>query len=253
MRLGTTSYIYPSDVLTNVGRLAGRVSDVELVLFEVDSRWNNLPDDGTVAELGHLAADHDLTFTVHLPLDLGLAGDRPALEKARTVIRCTAPLLPHGYIVHLDGETTTTTDRVSAWLDNSLHSLDALVTEVGSPKLICVENLDSQPPAMLDAILELSEVSCCVDIGHLWKQGLDARARLESWLSRARVVHLHGVGKRDHKRLSLVPPAHLDPVVEVLTAEFDGVVTLEIFNEPDLVDSLAVFEESVRRVRGHVR
>ena len=37
-RLGSTSYVYPDDILPNVQRLAqaGDVDDIELVLFEVE-------------------------------------------------------------------------------------------------------------------------------------------------------------------------------------------------------------------------
>jgi len=42
-RLGTTSYVIPADILANVRHLAGKVQDVELVLFEVDDGPNNLP------------------------------------------------------------------------------------------------------------------------------------------------------------------------------------------------------------------
>ncbi len=68
MRLGTTSYIYPADIITNVRRLAGKGQDVELVIFELDEGSSVLPDDDTIAELSSLGAEHDMTYTVHLPL-----------------------------------------------------------------------------------------------------------------------------------------------------------------------------------------
>ena len=37
-RIGTTSYIIPDDILPNVRFLAGRVKDVELVLFDIDEK-----------------------------------------------------------------------------------------------------------------------------------------------------------------------------------------------------------------------
>ena len=42
-RFGTTSYIIPADILSNVRYLAGKVRDVELVLFEIDGGPSNLP------------------------------------------------------------------------------------------------------------------------------------------------------------------------------------------------------------------
>lgn len=248
MRIGTTSYIYPADIETNVKRLAGRVDDVELVLFESDEDGTNLPDDASVALLDSVARRHGMTYTVHLPLDLKLAGDDPSLSRAVKVIRRTRPLDPVGYVVHLDdGEQGAVTE---SWAENSLRSLDRLVAELGNPELICVENLDNQPPEALDRILGHSPVSCCVDVGHLWKQGQEPLVWLERWLPRARIVHLHGVGSRDHKGLSLVSIQKLDDVLHCLSSDFPGVVTIEVFSESDLLDSLEAVSGSRERARG---
>ena len=51
-RLGTTSYILPDDILPNGRYLAGKVDDVELVLYEVDEAQNNLPTPEVVAARG---------------------------------------------------------------------------------------------------------------------------------------------------------------------------------------------------------
>lgn len=42
-RLGSTSYVWPADILPKVRQLGPRVDDVELVLFEVEGN-SNLPD-----------------------------------------------------------------------------------------------------------------------------------------------------------------------------------------------------------------
>ena len=185
MRLGTTSYIYPADIITNVRRLAGKVQDVELVIFELDEGSNGLPDDDTIAELNALSAEHEMTYTVHLPLGLGLADEQPSVAKAVRVIRGTERLLPHGFIVHLDGKAQMSPDELKRWRDNSLRSLEIICDEVRHPGQICVENLEDQSPTMLDSILDKMPVSCCIDIGHLWKQELDPIPVLERWLSRA--------------------------------------------------------------------
>ena len=74
-RLGTTSYIIPDDLLPNARYLAGKVRDMELILFEVDDGPSNLPAPEVIEELSRLASQHDLTYTVHLPLDLKLGED----------------------------------------------------------------------------------------------------------------------------------------------------------------------------------
>jgi sugar phosphate isomerase/epimerase len=247
MRLGTTSYIYPADIITNVRRLAGKVQDVELVIFELDDCSNGLPDSDTIAELNSLASAHNMSYTVHLPLGLGLADGQSSVAKAVHVIRGTERLQPRGFIVHLDGTTGTGPDELERWTDNSLRSLEIICNEVRIPELVCMENLEDQSPTVLDAILDKMPVSCCIDIGHLWKQGLDPVPVIERWHSRARVAHIHGVGQRDHKSLSLIPEARLDRVVETLHRLFRGVLTIEVFNERDLLDSLAAFQRSSKR------
>ena len=58
-RLGTSSYIIPDDILPNVRYLAGKVRDIELVLFEVDDGQNSLPSAEVIDELIKLAALYD--------------------------------------------------------------------------------------------------------------------------------------------------------------------------------------------------
>ncbi len=248
MRLGTTSYIYPADIATNAGKLAGQVNDIELVIFELDDLGNNYPDRETVAELNRVAAEHNMTYTVHLPLDIRLADDDPALDKAVCVIEATLDLDPVGYVVHLDGRDRTGPYDLESWLTNSLRSLETLIAAVGDPTRLCAENLDSHPPSMLQALLEWAPISCCIDVGHLWKRGENALPWLEAWLPRAGVVHLHGVGERDHMRLSLMPPDLLDPVVEMLQRNYEGVLTFEVFDEQDFLDCLKTFRESTERI-----
>jgi sugar phosphate isomerase/epimerase len=250
MRLGTTSYIYPADIITNVRKLAGSVQDIELVLFEADDE-NNLPDKHVIRELKRIASDNDMSYTVHLPLDLKLAADKSAasIRKALRVIRSTVELAPIGFIVHLENENQNVGLDSERWLDNSVTSLEQLAREIGDPSIICVENLENHSPSLLDLLTERAPVSCCADIGHLWKQGLDPVPHLEQWLPRARIVHMHGIRTRDHTSLSSVDPQKLDPVVRLLDEGFRGVLTFEVFSEADFQDSLEAFGNSVQRVR----
>lgn len=251
MRIGTTSYIYPADIPTNVQKLAGRVEDVELVIFECDEYGTNLPDKATEEILCTIASQHGMTYTVHLPLDLRLATDNPSFSKAINVIWSTRGLDPKAYVVHVDdGENGF--ERTARSMENSVRSLNRLTSILVSSKLICVENLDNQSPEILDELLKLTPVSCCVDVGHLWQQGENPLPWLERWLPRTKVVHLHGVGSRDHEGLSHVPIADLDAVAHFLLKSFDGVVTLEVFSEADLADCLLQLNASIARSRGPV-
>lgn len=251
-RLGTTSYIIPEDILPNVRYLASKVRDIELVLFELDDGPNNLPTSEQAAELNALAAQHDLTYTVHLPLDLRLGADgseqHVSLVKARRVIEAARPLNPRAYVLHLDGREVReqlTAGALALWQDQSVRALEIVSAWAGSVNLLAVENLEGYPLDFLDAMMERVPVSRCVDIGHLWLDGHDPLPYLQRWLPRTRVIHIHGIAGRDHKSLAHISRAQRDPVLRYLAGQYEGVLTLEVFQEEDLRTSLLAMEESL--------
>jgi hypothetical protein len=92
-RLGTTFYILPNNLVANVAYLAGKVKDIELVLFDLDDGTSNLPSPKVVDQLLALAQECDLTYPVHLPMDVrpGPGGDQnhTSLRKARKTVEVT--------------------------------------------------------------------------------------------------------------------------------------------------------------------
>jgi sugar phosphate isomerase/epimerase len=256
-RLGTTSYIIADDIVPNVRYLAGQVQDVELVLFEVDDGPNNLPSAADIAELAALAQANDLTYTVHLPLDLRLGDDgdegHQSLVKARKVIERTRPLEPWAYVLHLDGRDVK--DNVSAsnlqrWQEHSARALRLAAEWAGGPERLAVENLERYPLDFILPVIDNVPVSRCIDIGHLWLDGHDPVPYLQAALPRTRVIHLHGLAERDHKSLAHVPLENLCPVLALLLqADYRGVLTLEVFGEDDFItsrDALALGLAAVR-------
>lgn len=255
-RLGTTSYIIPVDILPNVRFLAGKVADVELVLFEVEDGLTNLPDESTLEELKQMAAENDLTYTVHLPLDLELGGDRSArdasIQKALGVIERTKGINPFSYVLHLDGKAVRTRFRSPEWEEWTTRTrlaLAMLVSKLNDPSLLAVENLEGYPPDFWDAALAGMPFSRCADIGHLWLDGHDPLPYLRKNLAEIRVIHLHGIGERDHQSLAHVPPEELSRVLEFLVrADFRGVLTLEVFGEDDFNSSMDAVEAAIRQL-----
>ena len=250
-RLGTTSYIVPADILPNVHYLAGKVRDVELILFEVDDGPNNLPSGQVIDELKRIAGQYDLTYTVHLPLDLKLGEDGSeqdqSLVKARRVIDCTRGLAPWAYVLHLDGRsvrTSTDAEKIRRWQDQSVRALEIVSDCAGGAEKLAVENLETYPLDFIQPVLERIPVSRCVDIGHLWLDGHDPITYLQAALPRTRVVHMHGIAGRDHRSLSFMPREKVQAVWdELLRSSYRGVLTLEIFSEEDFTSSLKVIEE----------
>lgn len=244
-RIGTTSYIIPEDILPNVRFLAGKVDDVELVLFEVDDGAANLPDENTILELKHIAAQHDLSYTVHLPLDLRLGESvqlrQQSIRKALQVIDRTCPLDPYAYVLHLDGKAVRTSycsSEWQQWQERTSRALRELAGQMENPALLAVENLEGYPPVFWDEVLEDAPASRCIDIGHLWLDGHDPLPYLEAHLPRARVLHIHGCAQRDHQSLAHIEEEELQRIIGCLMANhFQGVLTMEIFGEVDFHSS----------------
>jgi sugar phosphate isomerase/epimerase len=244
-RLGATSYIIPADLLPNVYYLAGKMQDVELVLFDVDDGPSNLPTSEQIAELRAFAAANDLTYTVHLPLDLHLTNPI-SLEKARRVIDCTRDLDPWAYVAHLDGRSVrngATPEIMQPWQDQAVETLKIVGGWVGGIEKLAVENLEGYSLDFLSPVLERIAVSRTVDVGHLWLDGHDPLPYLREALPRTRVIHIHGINERDHTSLAHIATEKLRAVLdELIRANYSGIVTLEIFSENDFLTSIRVLE-----------
>jgi sugar phosphate isomerase/epimerase len=256
-RTGSTSYVIPDHIVPNVEFLGPLVDDVQLVLFETDEYGSNLPDPGQIARLNELAEEHDLTYTVHLPLDLRLGDDggdgHVSLIKARRVIEATRGLSPHAYTLHLDGRRLMSEHDdgvITHWQEASGRALELVSEWLDEPEKLGIENLEAWDPEAFAPLLDILPVGRTIDVGHFWLQGIDPLAHLERWIDRANVVHVHGIAERDHASLTHVPVEDLDRVTAFLMENFSGVVTLEVFNLPDLTSSLDMLAGSMSRVLG---
>ncbi len=244
-RIGATSCIFMDDILPNVRQLAGQVEDIELVLFEVEEYGGNLPTRDAAAELGALAREHGFTYTVHLPLDLDFSAPH-SFDLIARAIEATRVLDPFAYILHLDGralEHSPSPTGVAQWQRDTAAALDRVLGWV-EPTRLCIENLETWVPEHFADLVAARGVARCVDVGHYWKRAQDPLPHLREHLARTRVVHLHGVGERDHQSLARQPRVEVESVARVLMEHsFRGVVTLEVFSADDLQSSRAVLEE----------
>lgn len=230
-----------------------RIDDVEILLFDVDEP-GHLPDAESVAELRELASVHELTYTVHLPLDLRLVAAGPrgrrSVDKASRVIEATAALDPCAWIVHLEppvGEGSSTgAGGLAAWVERAVAALARLGEVAGGAAKLAVENLGSDD-AEIELVSERLAVARCVDIGHLWRDGVAALPALRRALPRVRVIHLHAVADRDHRSLLHADPGELRRVIALLLdAGWQGVLTLEVFDERDLCTSMQTLAAMLR-------
>jgi len=255
-RIGTSSYIIPDEILPNAKYLAGKVRDIELVLFEVDDGPNNLPDRKTLTGLKELAERHDLTYTVHLPLDLrlGANGDEQhvSLIKARRVIEATQELNPWAYVLHLDGREVKddqNTESLSRWTHQAVRALEISAEWAGGWERLAVENLEGYPLDFWEDVYHQTRVGRCVDVGHLWRDGHDPIPYLARAIANTRVIHIHGIAERDHQSLAHVRSEELDRVIRFLgDSGYNGVMTVEVFSEGDFLSSLTALQSSFSRL-----
>jgi sugar phosphate isomerase/epimerase len=248
-RLGTTSYIIPDDILPNVKFLGPSVDDIELLLFEVDDD-NNLPDQIVINQLNELAGLYNLSYTVHLPLDLRLASDyeqqrAASVDKATRAINATRQVNPWAYVVHLEAdENPPSHDTIAAaqWQECSIRSLEELAQATGEFEQLAVENIECYDAELLIPVIEKLPTSICIDAGHFIKVGRDPIPFIREYIDRTRIVHIHGVRDgRDHKGLDLVEPDLLKELVETLLQKrYSGVVTIEVFSEKHLDNSMGL-------------
>jgi len=250
-RVGTTSYIIPADIPPNARALAPLVDDIELLIFETPD-VSNLPSSETVDELKALAKENDLTYTVHLPLNMGL-GSRDEATRRDAVISCqrvldvAATLDPFAYILHLDTDEAdargdTPSDDMPAWTDSINRSVRELLAAGVDSRQFCVETLAYRFEYAEPVIAE-NDLSVCLDIGHLGLYGYDVRSHIERHLPRTRVLHAHGLkGGKDHHGLDQMDPALLDYTVDALCRDADTtrVLTMEVFSKERFEPSMQV-------------
>ncbi len=256
IRIGTTSYIKPDDILPNVRYLAPLVDDIELVLFE-SAEASNLPDERTIRALASLAREHDLTYTVHFPLDI-FPGSRDEEERVRAtamltrIVSLTEALDPFAYVLHLtpDHYGVSPSHEVGAWLSALDRSLEEFLgsTKI-EPSLICVETL-SYPFDLVEPLVRRHALSVTLDIGHIWLMGYDSDEEARLLLPRSRICHLHGVaGGKDHLGLDEGDGEAIERFLQALVGqtERDGVervLTLEVFSEREFDASLSFLAKS---------
>lgn len=249
-RLDTTSYIIPAGIIPNVEILADIVDDIELVLFESEN-ISNLPETSAVTYLRTVADQYGTTFTIHFPLDINLCScdksvRQASVEQCRRIIELVEPLEPFAYIVHCNdngiGRSVVLPDNIDSWQKAAAQSFAALCGEGIESCRFCVETLN-YPFKYIEPVITDYDMSICLDIGHIIMNGFSLHDYCDRYLDRSRVIHLHGIiDGSDHKSIEEIERKSLDYLIKKLTENNHPhrVVTLEIFNEKDLVSSLDI-------------
>ncbi|MFA6357218.1 MAG: cobamide remodeling phosphodiesterase CbiR [Candidatus Omnitrophota bacterium] len=244
-KVGTTSYIYPENILPNVHKLKDLVDDIELVLFE-SKEAGNIPKAEDLTELKRVSNDWNLTYTVHLPLDINLGSSirderKNSVEKVRVFVEHFRRLKPYAYILHLNLPKQIK-GNIKLWqcrINRSLEEISELQTVL--PHNIVIENL-CYPFSYIDTLILGNGFSICVDIGHLILMGVDPLKHLKKYFNATRLIHLHGVnGRRDHLSLKYFDHMLIRRIIRFLIdRDYRGVLTLEVFSQIDFEESMNV-------------
>jgi len=244
-KIGTTSFIYPVSYVQNVKMLAPFLDEIELILFE--SAPKSLPSNHEIKELFSLSKEYDLSYNIHLPLDLLLGAPDSskrhfAIETIKQVMNLTASLFPTTYTLHLPyGEIDFENERIKRWKERTYHSIDMLCSFGFNSRTISIETLN-YPLEWVKEILIDFNLSVCIDIGHLILYGLDMKDVFDRYKNRISIIHLHGANEsRDHQPLELLSKSNLKTILEVLE-QFKGIVSIEIFSYDHLNASLKYLE-----------
>jgi adenosylcobinamide kinase/adenosylcobinamide-phosphate guanylyltransferase len=137
------------------------------------------------------------------------------------------------------------------WRSRARRSLVTLCQTV-PPSRLCVETLDYDFGHLEPVIDELG-LSVAVDVGHLHRDGAPLRDVLLRNLHRTKVIQWHGTDPtgRDHRSLAFFPRSEARWLVDTLCREaYTGILTIEVFTEHDLEESLDVFREISRERAG---
>ncbi len=249
-RIGTTSHIIPGEIISNLKFLKDIVENVEVVLFESDA-FSNLPAKTDVLEMGIIAREAELTFTVHLPQNnfAGAANEgvrKKAVEKWLRIIDLMEDLSPFGWVVHLN-DPTGSDPSWDRWQNQWSKTFEQLFARI-EPDLLCIRTLNGGFDKIW-SIVEAKSSSICLDIGHLQAIGQEIGACPDAWLDRSRIIHLHGVRDdgRENLDLGYLKTSLLDDLFDVLKANGDlsRILTLEVFSRKDLEKSMYVLNEVI--------
>ena len=251
-KLATTSFIVPDDIIPNVEKLGPYFEEIELLVFESVPE-DVIPSKRVVKRLKDLSQQHDLTYNIHLPVDVNPAHPvKAAREKAvETVLKIVdrfSLLSVSTHTLHLPmPEKAWTgdrgTDRLISWQQDAADGLESLVNALPEQGIITVETLD-YPFELALPLIRRFGLNVCIDVGHQIKYGYDLFKTYDTLEPETELIHLHGVDladslKKDHQGLDALPGDTLSRIRGMLDG-FSGGVSLEVFNLEALNRSLAV-------------
>jgi adenosylcobalamin phosphodiesterase len=257
MQIGTTSYIYPDNIIPNVRRLINLVDDIELVLFE-GKDYSNLPSIDDVNTLRKISEETGISYTVHLPIDLDICSKdaefrKFSLKRTIEIMKLTSPLNPRGYIVHLPRRNVIPerfnrgeVESEEMWILRTTRSLSEIFIEFGNENIF-IENLSYSIKHILPLIEEF-DFKLCLDISHTLKCSDNWEEVFDKNLTKIKVIHFYGPKREgeEHTGLQNAERNFVKSAVDkIMSSGFSGLLTLEVFGTEDFFESKRILDEEI--------
>lgn len=248
LRLGGTSWVIQGNFSDNLQYLSKEVSDMEVVLFDTPE-GSNMPSRAEVSMLKELCEAHEMSCTVHFPVDVCASGPASDLWESEDLCLRTmeffSPLEPFAWILHIVGEKrgNSPSSEIDTWLEKSTRSAERLAEAVTDKRKICIETLDYDPK-YVGLLASAVGTSICLDIGHLVRCGYPVLETAKRCAEKTRVLHIHGVRPdgTDHVDLSYFDTELFKQVTEIMAVGEEKIMTIEVF-ENDYDRSLEVIKK----------
>lgn len=245
-KIGTTSFIYPTNYVQNVSMLGPYLDEIELIFFE--STPASLPSKDEIGVLVSLSNEYNLSYNIHHPLDIfpgtpDASLRQFAVDTIRRIIDLTTPLSPYTHTLHLPFEGIDYEyESIKRWKAHISQSMESLRSAGIDGELISVETLN-YPIEWVEDILMDFNLSVCMDMGHLIIYGFSMKDVFGKYHDNTSIIHLHGARDgRDHRALDFLKKSNLKTILEILK-RFTGVVSLEVFSYDHLLSSLNFLEK----------
>jgi len=221
IRIGTTSFIKPADRLTNALFLKDTVDEIELLY--TDSRHEyDIPDEKEVDALSEL----DVRYNIHMPYDRDLS----IMDEWKFMVDFTEKLKKLKAVTH--------TFHIQPEPD-FFKGLEWFIGETDLP--VTLENGGNDFQLLID--MPETGAGVCLDVGHMVMYRQDVIGTLAKLDKKIEMFHLHGVqNSKDHKSIRHLDTKTAEAVLN-FAKEKSLTVSLEVFNEQDLRDSLLCIDQ----------
>lgn len=228
-KLAAPSFVIPAGAADNSRFLANHFDEIALLFFETESCLAYTGED-----LPKELASLPVSWHVHLPLDLPWhQGLDTAWKKLVGLMEKAAYLRPHAWVLHPPTEP------------DMLVPLSARFREAGvDPADILLENVEESDLAALWSEAREGGYSTCLDLGHILAYGQHDVLDLEGLWDTVRMLHVYApINSGRHTGLGHLNIEGQNLLRDMLAAFKGEVVTLEVFNEKEIFQSVDLLSD----------